>query len=78
MFSNLDELRNKSNCNIVVLHYNNEHESKQWLDGLDLTRYIRGQDEPNASTVRILSIGGVAEYIVTALEGILALLQEQT
>lgn len=78
LFSNLDELRNKSNCNIVVLHYNNEHESKQWLDGLDLTRYIRGQDEPNASTVRILSIGGVAEYIVTALEGILALLQEQT
>ncbi|KAL3232280.1 56 kDa U1 small nuclear ribonucleoprotein component [Nakaseomyces bracarensis] len=76
MFKNLNDLRTKTNCNIIILHYNNEHESVEWLKTLELTRYSKSPQTPNPQTVRIVSIGGVAEYIVSALEEILALLEQ--
>lgn len=74
LFKNINDLRNKTNCNIIILHYNNEHESTEWFKSLE----TKSLQVPNPQTVRIVSVGGVAEYIANALEEMLALLEKST
>lgn len=66
IFQNLDQLRTQTNCNIVVLNLNNIHESDPWFKNLDLSKYTKVSIPP-ASTIRVISIGGMNEYIVKAL-----------
>lgn len=75
VYQNLNDLRSKTNCNIVVLNLNNLHESQPWLDSLNISEYSAFSQQPHPSTVRIISIGGVGEYIIKALELILNILE---
>ncbi|KAG0668906.1 hypothetical protein C6P45_004256 [Maudiozyma exigua] len=68
IYQNLNDLRNKTKCNIVVLNLNNLHESEQWLESLDIKKYTTVVQLPHPSTVRVVSIGGVSEYILTTLD----------
>ncbi|CCF58431.1 hypothetical protein KAFR_0E02790 [Kazachstania africana CBS 2517] len=68
IFERLDELRCKTNCNIVVLNLNNLYESEPWFKALDISKYTTVTQAPHPSTVRVVSIGGVSEYIVQALD----------
>lgn len=65
---NVADLRNKTNCNIVILHLNNVKESDPWLDSLDLRGYTNMYQAPHPSTTKIISIGGVKDHIIKALE----------
>ncbi|AJV02872.1 BBM_1a_G0010840.mRNA.1.CDS.1 [Saccharomyces cerevisiae] len=75
VYQNLNDLRSKTNCNIVVLNLNNLHESQMWLESLNTTNYTLFAQAPHPSTIRVISIGGVGEYIVKALELILNILE---
>ncbi|CAI1836659.1 hypothetical protein SEUBUCD646_0B03550 [Saccharomyces eubayanus] len=75
VYQSLNDLRSKTNCNIVVLNLNNLHESQPWLDSLNISDYSAFSQQPHPSTVRIISIGGVGEYIIKALELILNILE---
>ncbi|CAI4355132.1 CIC_collapsed_G0011100.mRNA.1.CDS.1 [Saccharomyces cerevisiae] len=75
VYQNLNDLRSKTNCNIVVLNLNNLHESQMWLESLNTTNYTSFAQAPHPSTIRVISIGGVGEYIVKALELILNILE---
>lgn len=68
IYQNLNDLRNKTKCNIVVLNLNNLHESETWLASLDVAKYTPVVQPPHQSTVRVVSIGGVSEYILTTLD----------
>lgn len=68
IYQNLNDLRNKTKCNIVVLNLNNLHESEAWLASLDVAKYTSVVQPPHPSTVRVVSIGGVSEYILTTLD----------
>ena len=74
VFQNLNELRAQTSCNIVVLNLNNLHESEPWFKTLDLSSYTNILQTPHTSTVRVVSIGGVGEYIVKATDTILSML----
>lgn len=67
IFKNLNDLRSKSNCNIVILHLNNVHESYSWFNDLDVSRYTHNVQQPHPMTIRVVSIGGTAKDIQTAL-----------
>lgn len=75
VYQSLNDLRSKTNCNIVVLNLNNLHESQPWLESLNIANYTVFAQQPHPSTVRVVSIGGVGEYIVKALELILDILE---
>lgn len=66
IFQNLDQLRTQTNCNIVVLNLNNIHESDPWFKDLDLSKYTK-ISVPPPSTIRVISVGGMNEYIIRAL-----------
>ncbi|CAD1783312.1 similar to Saccharomyces cerevisiae YDR240C SNU56 Component of U1 snRNP required for mRNA splicing via spliceosome [Maudiozyma barnettii] len=68
IYQNLNDLRNQTNCNIVVLNLNNLAESEPWLASLDLAKYTSVTQPPHPSTVRVVSIGGVSEYILNTLD----------
>ncbi|CCH62336.1 hypothetical protein TBLA_0H00430 [Henningerozyma blattae CBS 6284] len=68
IYQNLNDLRGKSNCNIVILHLNNLHESINWFQTLDVSKYTQHIQQPHQSTVRVISIGGTAKDILTALD----------
>ena len=74
VFQNLNELRAQTSCNIVILNLNNLHESEPWFKTLDLSNYTTILQTPHTSTVRVVSIGGVGEYIVKATDTILSML----
>ncbi|EJS42322.1 snu56p [Saccharomyces arboricola H-6] len=75
VYQSLNDLRSKTNCNIVVLNLNNLHESQPWLESLNVADYSAFSQQPHPSTVRVISIGGVGEYIVKALELVLDILE---
>lgn len=66
----LKDLRGQSHCNIIVLNLNNLHESDAWFNSLDVSKYTSVIQAPHPSTVRILCIGGITEYILIALDKI--------
>lgn len=68
LYQNLNDLRSQTNCNIVVLNLNNLHESTQWFTSLDVSKYTTFQQQPHQTTVRVVSIGGIGEHILKALE----------
>ncbi|QLG73999.1 hypothetical protein HG535_0F05110 [Zygotorulaspora mrakii] len=68
VYQSLNDLRTQSNCNIVVLNLNNLNESKSWFDTLDTSKYTAFTKAPHPSTVRVISIGGVGEHMMKALE----------
>ncbi|CCD24168.1 Snu56p NDAI_0C05090 [Naumovozyma dairenensis CBS 421] len=70
VYQNLNDLRSTTNCNIVVLNLNNLHESDTWFSTLDVSKFTSFVQQPHQSTVRVVSIGGVGEYILKALEAI--------
>ncbi|CCE62345.1 hypothetical protein TPHA_0C01900 [Tetrapisispora phaffii CBS 4417] len=74
IYQNLNDLTTKSNCNIIVLHLNNLHESEDWFKTLDISKYTNFTQVPHPSTVRIVSIGGVGEHILKAFQMILDIL----
>ncbi|SMN20917.1 similar to Saccharomyces cerevisiae YDR240C SNU56 Component of U1 snRNP required for mRNA splicing via spliceosome [Maudiozyma saulgeensis] len=68
IYQNLNDFRSRTNCNIVVLNLNNLAESEPWLASLDLGKYTSITQSPHPSTVRVVSIGGVSEYILNTLD----------
>lgn len=68
VYQSLNDLRSQTNCNIVVLNLNNLHESKPWFDSLDVSKYTDFVRQPHPSTVRVVSIGGIGEHMVKALQ----------
>lgn len=74
IYERLKTLRSESHCNIIVLNLNNLHESDTWFSTLDVSKYTTVTQVPHPSTVRILCIGGVTEYILIALEKIAAIM----
>ncbi|EHN03067.1 Snu56p [Saccharomyces cerevisiae x Saccharomyces kudriavzevii VIN7] len=76
VYQNLNDLRSRTNCNIVVLNLNNLHESQSWLESLAINNYSSFAQPPHPSTVRVISIGGVGEYILKALELVLNILEQ--
>lgn len=68
VYQSLNDLRSQTNCNIVVLNLNNLHESKPWFDSLDVSKYTEFVRQPHPSTVRVVSIGGIGEHMVKALQ----------
>lgn len=75
IYQNLNDLRAKTNCNIVVLNLNNLHESEPWFNSLKLASYTSITQFPHPSTVRVVSIGGVSEYVLTVLDLITEMMQ---
>lgn len=71
---NLDTIRSKTNCNVVILHINNIPESREWFSSLSMNRYTSINDPPPMTT-KVVSIGGIGEYIDQALELIMKILQ---
>lgn len=74
VYQNLNDMRSKTNCNIVVLNLNNLHESNPWFDSIDVTPYTDSAQRPHPSTVRVISIGGIGEHMIKALDAISAVL----
>lgn len=70
IYQNLNDLRSQTNCNIVILNLNNLHESNPWFDSLDVAPYTTFVQRPHPSTVRVISIGGVGEHMIKALDAI--------
>ncbi|EDO16441.1 hypothetical protein Kpol_1066p5 [Vanderwaltozyma polyspora DSM 70294] len=70
IYQHLNELRSSTNCNIVILHLNNLHEAQPWFNSLDISKYTNFSQQPHQTTVRIISIGGVGEHILNALDQI--------
>lgn len=64
---NLDNIRSRTNCNVVILHISNIHESEQWLNSLKISKYTKVRDPPPVS-VKVVSIGGIGEYVTNALD----------
>ncbi|SCU95517.1 LANO_0E10594g1_1 [Lachancea nothofagi CBS 11611] len=78
VYDNLNRLRSETNCNIVVMNLNNVHESASWFDSLDVAKHTKGTaiiSVPHPSTVRAVSIGGIGEHNVKALQLLLELLE---
>ncbi|CCK68095.1 Snu56p KNAG_0A04170 [Huiozyma naganishii CBS 8797] len=63
----LEDIQSKTSCNVVVLHLNNIHESEPWFDSLKINRSATASPPP-PSTMKIISVGGVGEYINRALK----------
>lgn len=74
VYDNLNQLRSETNCNIVVLNLNNVHESTSWFDSLDLSKYTT-VSTPHPSTVKVVSVGGIGEHNLKALQMLLDLIQ---
>lgn len=70
VYQNLNDLRSQTNCNIVILNLNNLHESNPWFDSLDVGPYTSFVQRPHPSTVRVISIGGIGEHMIKALDAI--------
>lgn len=71
---NIDNIRSKTNCNVVILHINNIPESREWFNALDMSKYTSINDPP-LTTIKVVSIGGIGEYIDQALEMVMKILQ---
>ncbi|AET39895.1 Snu56p Ecym_5115 [Eremothecium cymbalariae DBVPG len=65
LYQKLAELRNESNCNIVILNIQTVHESTAWFENLNTEEYASIVPPPSA--VRVISIGGVGENCKRAL-----------
>lgn len=76
IYQNLNDLRSRTNCNIVVLNLNNLHESRSWFDSLEVSKFTPHAQQPHPSTVRVVSIGGIGEHVIKALDLIYNILQQ--
>ncbi|SCU81098.1 LAMI_0B04808g1_1 [Lachancea mirantina] len=76
LYDNLDRMRASTNCNIVVLNLSNVHEAGPWLDSLNTSKYTEVKSSPHPNTTRVVSIGGIGEHIVQALQMLLELLNK--
>lgn len=76
VYQNLNELRAQTNCNIVVLNLNNLHEARPWFDLLDVSKFTSHAQQPHPSTVRVVSIGGIGEHVIKALDLIYNIMQQ--
>lgn len=76
VYQNLNELRSRTNCNIVVLNLNNLHEASAWFDSLNVAPYTKLSNVPHPSTVRVVSIGGVGEHNLKALQLVWKLMEQ--
>lgn len=74
IYEKLNDLRSQTNCNIVVLHLNNVSESEPWFKSLSLEKYTSILNSPHPGTIRTISIGGVSEYMIKALQLILEII----
>ncbi|SCU85222.1 LADA_0D06326g1_1 [Lachancea dasiensis] len=77
LYDKLHDMRQETNCNVVVMNLNNVHESTSWFDSLDVAKHMENAkitSVPHPSTVRVVSIGGIGEHNVKALRLLLDVL----
>lgn len=77
VYQNLNVLRTTTNCNILVLNLSNLHESQPWFNSLNISKHTSVVQVPHPSTVRIVSVGGVGEHILHALEMISNIVEDK-
>ncbi|CDO92372.1 unnamed protein product [Kluyveromyces dobzhanskii CBS 2104] len=68
---NLEHIKSKTNCNMVILNLQTVHESTTWFQQLPIDSKI----DPSPSSTRVLSVGGVGGKCKLALQMVLALLE---
>lgn len=66
LYQRLSELRNNSNCNIVILKMQTYHESIPWFESINVEKYCTIVPPP--STIRVISVGGIGENCKRALK----------
>lgn len=71
IYDNLNQIKSKTNCNVVILNLQTIHESNTWFEQLPISVNI----DPPPSATRVISVGGVGGKCKVALEMILTLLE---
>lgn len=71
IYDHLNEIKAKTNCNVVVLNLQTIHESNAWFQQL----HLNITSTPPPTSTRVVSVGGVGGNCKLALEMILGLME---
>lgn len=75
IYQNLDNIGQKTNCNVVISHINSILELREWFNSLSMDKYTSINGLP-LTTTKVTNVSGIREYISQTLEMIIKVLQE--